>query len=90
MNAAPSTPEPDQRASVFYVGQDQAGHWLVQESHGLLEGRFISRDAAWRFARSEIHAYPGGHIVFTMQCIVPTIPFEPVPEAATLVLDRAA
>ena len=74
-----NSPEADQRASVLYVGQDQAGHWLVQENHGLLEGRFISRDAAWRFARDEVHAFHGAVIVFTTDWIVPTIPFEPAP-----------
>jgi len=85
--------EPDRRTSILHVGQDRAGHWLVQENHGLLEGRFISRDAAWRFARGEIHAFPGGRIVFTSEAIVPAIPFDPPVESLSAhadKLDRAA
>ncbi|WP_232493285.1 hypothetical protein [Novosphingobium kaempferiae] len=84
-----SNPEPDRRGSILYVGQDRAGHWLVQENHGLLEGRFISRHAAWRFARDEVHAFPGAAIVFTTEAIVPSIPFEPAPTQIGA-LDRAA
>ncbi|MFN3627740.1 MAG: hypothetical protein ACK4S3_07675 [Parvibaculum sp.] len=36
------------------VGQDRAGHWLVQARGGSLEGRFISFAAAMSFARSEL------------------------------------
>jgi len=86
---AANTLEPDRRGSVIYVGQDRAGHWLVQENHGLLEGRFISRDAAWRFAREEVHAFPGAAIVFTTEWIVPAIPFEPAPTDVVM-LGRAA
>lgn len=82
-----NAPEPDRRGSILYVGQDQAGHWLVQQSQGLLEGRFISRDAAWRFARDEVHAFPGATIVFTTEWMVPAIPFDPAPAH---VFDRAA
>lgn len=84
-----NSPEPDRRSSVLYVGQDRAGHWLVQENHGLLEGRFISRHAAWRFARDEVHTFPGAVIVFTTDWIVPAISFEPVP-VSDRNLERAA
>jgi hypothetical protein len=76
------TAEPDQQGSVLYVGQDRAGHWLVQENHGILEGRFISRDAAWRFARSEVHGFPGAVIALATEWLVPAIPFEPTLERA--------
>lgn len=89
MSKFPSAPESDRHGSVLYVGQDRAGHWLVQENHGLLEGHFISRDAAWRYAKGEVHAFPGARIVFTSDCIVPEISFEPMPAVASL-LERAA
>ncbi len=89
MTASANTLEPDRRGSVIYVGQDRAGHWLVQDNQGLLEGRFISRDAAWRFARSEVHSFPGAAVVFTTQWIVPAIPFEPAP-ACVAAFERAA
>lgn len=78
MGASSAISTPNRDCSVLFVGQDRAGHWLVQESHGLLEGRFISGEAAWRFARDEIHAFPGATIVFTTEWIEPTIPFEPI------------
>jgi hypothetical protein len=63
-------PEPDQPRPVIYVGQDHAGHWLVQESKGRLEGRFVSRDAAWSFARAERHGFPGAEVVVAAQPLV--------------------
>lgn len=81
MSLSSTIPERDPSFSVLYVGQDRAGHWLVQESHGLLEGRFISSQAALRFARGEVHAFPSATIVFTADCIEPTIPFDPEPAA---------
>jgi hypothetical protein len=71
-------PEPDQRKSVLFVGQDIAGHWLVQESAGRLEGRFISREAALSFARAERHGFGNAEVVFAAQPLVPGISFDPV------------
>ena len=39
--------EPDPSGLILFVGRDAAGHWLVQDRKGQLEGRFISRAAAW-------------------------------------------
>lgn len=71
-------PEPDQASPVLKVGQDCAGHWLVQDNGGKLEGRFVSRAAAMGFARSELHAFPGATIVVAATPLVPTISFAPV------------
>lgn len=70
--------EPDQRTSILRVGQDAAGHWLVQESEGRLEGRFVSFSAAIAYARSERHAFPGATIAISQTPIVPIVPFSPV------------
>lgn len=40
-------------ALTLLVGRDTAGHWLVQDSAGQIEGHFISERAAMRFARDE-------------------------------------
>lgn len=48
---------------ILRVGQDRAGHWVVQEADGLLEGLFRSRDAAIRFALSECRAFPDKRMV---------------------------
>lgn len=71
-------PEPDRSPTILFVGQDKAGHWLVQESGGGLEGRFVSREAALGFARAERHAFPHARIVTASQPLVPTVSFEPV------------
>ena len=71
-------PEPDQTGPVLKVGQDEAGHWLVQDSTGMLEGRFVSFAAAMSFARSERHALPGATILCTATPLVPIVPFAPV------------
>ena len=38
---------------ILLVGQDRKGHWLVQDMAGHMEGCFISRETAIRFARAE-------------------------------------
>ena len=50
---------------LLLVGPDAHGHWLVQEDHGALEGSFVSREAALRFARWERHAYPSARIALS-------------------------
>lgn len=75
---SPDDPEPDQGGAVLKVGQDRAGHWLVQDTGGKLEGRFVSRAAAVGFARSELHAFPGATIVMAATPLVPTVSFAPV------------
>jgi len=75
--ASINDPEPDQRGSIFLVGQDDAGHWLVQESTGQVEGRFVSFAAAMRFARAERHAFHA-QVVIATSPLVPQIPFTPV------------
>lgn len=73
-----TNPEPDQSGSILFVGQDAAGHWLVQEKGGRLEGRFISLAAALAFARAECHGFPGASIAVVAEPLVPTVPFIPV------------
>jgi hypothetical protein len=71
------------------VGQDVAGHWLVQEGNGRLEGRFISFAAAMAFARAERHAFPGCRIVVAATPLVPIISFRAL-EPWEMALPRAA
>lgn len=72
----PQVIDPD--PSILAVGQDAAGHWLVQENHGLLEGRFVSFAAAMGFARAERHGFPGSTVVIAPAPLVPQISFAPV------------
>jgi hypothetical protein len=78
-------PEPD--ACVILVGQDRAGHWLVQDCRGYMEGRFVSRAAALSFARAESRCAPGGCVVLAHDPLTPKVSFAPLPP---LSLDRAA
>lgn len=48
---------------ILRVGQDRAGHWVVQEADGMLEGLFRSREAAIRFAMAECRAFPDKRMV---------------------------
>jgi hypothetical protein len=82
-------PEPDPETTVIAVGQDIAGHWLVQENHGLLEGRFVSFAAAMSFARAERHGFPGCVVAIAQAPLVPQISFAPVAPWETA-LSRAA
>lgn len=81
-------PEPDERGLVIYVGQDRAGHWLVQDNGRKLEGRFVSRGAALGFARDECAIY---HATMEMAAgpLVPLIDVGPVVPAGRP-LPRAA
>lgn len=86
----PADPEPDPSTSPLQVGQDAAGHWLVQQGGGRLEGRFVSLAAAMAFARAEQHSFPGAAIVRMMTPMVPSVSFAPVEPWETTALLRAA
>lgn len=72
-----SKSEPDERGLVIYVGQDKAGHWLVQDEGKKLEGRFVSRSAALSFARGECQIYHA-RLEMARMALVPLIPFGPL------------
>ena len=71
-------PDPLQPCTTLWVGRDAAGHWLVQESGGRLEGRFVSYAAAMAFARSARLAFPGAVVEVANGPMVPLVPFRPV------------
>ena len=75
MSAEPD-PESAATGAILYVGQDTAGHWLVQLSSREMEGRFISFDAAMSFALSERRLH---HAVVEMAVapIQPLVSFAP-------------
>jgi hypothetical protein len=87
MSSEPN-PEPDERGLVIYVGQDKAGHWLVQDKGGKLEGRFVLRSAALSFAKGECQIYHASLLIAEVS-LVPLVPFDPV-TAADYQLPRAA
>lgn len=63
---------------ILFVGQDRAGHWLVQASGGSMEGRFISFAAAMKFARSELGMLPASCIKVRETPMKATVSFAPV------------
>ena len=81
--------EPDPAGTTILVGRDAAGHWLVQAGKGQFEGRFISSEAAWAFARAETRGMPGVRLVAATRPLVPTVPFEPL-GCEDIAIDRAA
>lgn len=68
----PAIPE----APVIYVGQDHAGHWLVQDSRKRLEGRFVSYGAAMSYAQAERQIYHA-RVAIASAPLVPLISFAP-------------
>jgi len=63
---------------ILFVGQDRAGHWLVQANGGSMEGRFISFAAAMNFARSELGMLPASCIKVRETPMEATASFAPV------------
>jgi hypothetical protein len=50
--AEPPTPG-DAKPSLFLVGRDSHGHWVVQDQNGLRGGLFVDRAEALKFAMFE-------------------------------------
>jgi hypothetical protein len=44
---------PSSHASLFRVGKDSHGHWVVQDQQGLRGGLFVGRTEALKFAMFE-------------------------------------
>jgi hypothetical protein len=49
---------PNPRPSLFLIGRDRAGHWVVQDQRGLCGGLFVSRTEALKFALFENDRHP--------------------------------
>lgn len=71
-------PEPEPSPIVLSVGQDRAGHWLVQGNDRRLEGRFVSFAVARAYAHAEAASLPGAVVVTATAPLVPIVPFAPV------------
>ena len=70
------SPEPDRSDSIIYVGQDEAGHWLVQDGGKRLEGRFISFATALSYANAERQLYHA-RVEIARTPLSPLIPYKP-------------
>ena len=51
--AEPPSPQSLSHASLFRVGKDSHGHWVVQDQQGLRGGLFVDRAEALKFAMFE-------------------------------------
>jgi hypothetical protein len=51
--AEPPSPQSSPHASLFRIGKDSHGHWVVQDQQGLRGGLFVDRAEALKFAMFE-------------------------------------
>jgi hypothetical protein len=51
--AEPPSPRPSAPSSLFRIGKDSHGHWVVQDQQGLRGGLFVDRAEALKFAMFE-------------------------------------
>jgi hypothetical protein len=51
--AEPPSPQPSAHSSLFRIGKDSHGHWVVQDQQGLRGGLFVDRAEALKFAMFE-------------------------------------
>jgi hypothetical protein len=55
--------EPPPCSSVFILGQDNRGNWIVRDQNGLRGGLFVGRAEALRYVRSEAGDRPGAVVM---------------------------
>ena len=55
--------EPPQRLSVFMIGQDSRGNWVVRDQIGLRGGLFVGRAEALRYIRDETGNHPAAVVM---------------------------
>ena len=51
--AEPPSPQSSAHSSLFRIGKDSHGHWVVQDQQGLRGGLFVDRSEALKFAMFE-------------------------------------
>jgi hypothetical protein len=51
--AEPPSPRSSSHSSLFHIGKDSHGHWVVQDQEGLRGGLFVDRAEALKFAMFE-------------------------------------
>jgi hypothetical protein len=52
-NSKPPSASPRASSSLFYIGRDSHGHWVVQDEAHLRGGLFVDRKEALKFAMFE-------------------------------------
>jgi hypothetical protein len=56
--AEPPSPQSSRHSSLFRIGKDSHGHWVVQDQQGLRGGLFVGRAEALKFAMFENGSRP--------------------------------
>jgi hypothetical protein len=56
--AEPPSPHASSHSSLFRIGKDSHGHWVVQDQEGLRGGLFVGRAEALKFAMFENGNHP--------------------------------
>jgi hypothetical protein len=49
---------PSASSSLFLIGKDRGGHWVVQDQRGLCGGLFVNRTEAMKYALFENGHHP--------------------------------
>jgi hypothetical protein len=57
--------EPPSCSSVFMIGRDSCGNWVVRDQSGLRGGLFVGRAEALRYVRSESDRRPSAVVVIS-------------------------
>jgi hypothetical protein len=52
-HAEPPSPGLCSKTSLFLIGRNRAGHWVVRDPHGLRGGLFVGRAEALKYALFE-------------------------------------
>jgi hypothetical protein len=55
--------EPPSCSSVFMIGQDSRGNWVVRDQNGLRGGLFVGRAEALRYVRDEARNHPRASVM---------------------------
>jgi hypothetical protein len=55
--------EPPSSSSVFMIGQDSRGNWVVRDQNGLRGGLFVGRAEALRYVRDEAENHPRAIVI---------------------------
>lgn len=63
--AEPPSLQPSAQSSLFRIGKDSHGHWVVQDQQGLRGGLFVGKADALKFAMFENGNRPQAVIMVT-------------------------
>jgi len=95
-NSEPPSAEPRTSSSLFFIGKDSRGNWIVQDQSGRCGGLFISRKEALKFALFENGNRPqavvmvAGGLELNMSGSPFAVAVAPTPAGGDAILERQA